>query len=238
MKRTSKILFGIIAGLVVVVMALAVGARMYVGSVIGSGKDREARMELSGTRAERSFEESEFDRIEISGAWQMEVRRGDNYRVHVAADEALLDKVSVERRGTTLNIEAEKWGWHEDARLRAELVMPNLSGLSASGGVDVEIADFVESDLKLDIAGAAHVEGHDNRIDRLVIIAEGASDIDFTSSKVVNADVRMDGAGNVDLTMDGGELVGRIGGVGSVTYAGEVSNESVRFDGLGSVERR
>lgn len=47
-----------------------------------------------------------------------------------------------------------------------------------------------------------------------------------------------DGAGNVDLTMDGGELFGRIGGVGSVTYAGEVSSESVRFDGLGSVERR
>lgn len=33
MKRTSKILFAVIAGLVVVVIALAIGARMYVGSL-------------------------------------------------------------------------------------------------------------------------------------------------------------------------------------------------------------
>ncbi len=40
---------------------------------------------------------------------------------------------------------------------------------------------------------------------------------------------------------DGGpavELTGRIEGVGSLRYAGPVSREDVRLDGLGSVERR
>lgn len=239
MKQTTKIVLAIIGVLVVAVVGLAVYARVTLDSLLTDADGAGERVELSGTRIERSFDVADFEQIEVRGGWQVAVREGADFDVRIETDEALLELVSVERTGDTLEIGSQrKWYWNEDARLRATVTMPTLSALRVAGGADVDIAGFSGGALALGISGAADVTAADAAWDRLAVQVSGAANVDFTAGRVTDAEVRLDGAGNVELTMGGGELTGRIAGVGSITYGGEVSRESVDIDGLGSVERR
>jgi hypothetical protein len=224
--------------LVVAVIILAAWARMSVGNVLEETGDGRSGVELSGTRIERSFEVGEFTGIEVRGGWRVTVVQGAEVSVAVTADKALMDRITVERSGDTLELGAREWVLHHDARLEAKVTVPSLSRFVVRGGADARIRGFSGDELSVEVAGAADIDGENNRFEQLNLTVEGAGDLDFTTSSAVHAMVTLDGAGNVALTMAGGELTGSIGGVGSVTYGGEVSREAIRVDGVGSVERR
>jgi hypothetical protein len=238
-KQTTKVVLAIIGALVLAVVGLGVYARVTVGNLLADAGEAGERVELSGTRIERSFDVEEFEEIEVSGGWEVSVREGSSFDVLIETDEALFDLLSVERRGETLRIGSEqKWYWDEKARLRATITMPSVSALRVAGGADVDLDGFTGELLAIGISGAADVTADDSVWDRLEVQVSGAANVDFADSRVTDAEVRLDGAGNVELTMAGGELTGRIGGVGSITYGGEVARESVDIGGVGSVERR
>lgn len=237
MKGTTKIVLGIIGALVVIVIALAIGARVVVDNMLSSGGEGDS-IELSGNRIERSFDLEEFSAIEVTGGWQIAVTQGDSYAVTVSADEALMEHIVVERQGDALRVGADRWRWSSEGRLRLEVTTPRLSRIDVDGGADVRLSGVQTDSLRIDIDGAGNITATDARVERLEVGVEGAANVDFVESSVVNADIRMSGAGNVEITMAGGELAGRIEGVGSVTYGGEVSRNTIRVDGLGSVERR
>ena len=237
MKGTTKIVLGIVGALVIIVIALAIGARVVVDSILSSGGEDDA-IELSGNRIERSFDLRDFTEIEVTGGWQIAVTQGDSYGVTVTADEALMEHIIVEREGDALRVGADRWRWSNEGRLRLEVTTPQLSRINVDGGADVRLSGLRTDSLRIDIDGAGNITATDTQVERLEIEVDGAANVDFVESAVVNADIRMSGAGNVEITMAGGELAGRIEGVGSVTYGGEVSRRTIRVVGLGSVERR
>ncbi|MFP4373224.1 MAG: GIN domain-containing protein [Spirochaetaceae bacterium] len=237
MKGTTKIVLGIVGVLVLVVIALAIGARVVVGNVLSSGSEGDP-IELSGTRIERSFDVRDFSAIDVRGGWQIAITEGDSYSVTVSADEALMERIIVERDGDALRVDADRWRWSNEGRLRLEVTTPRLSRIDVDGGADVRLSGLRADSLRIGIDGAGNITGTDSRIERLAVEVDGAANVDFVESSVVHADIRMSGAGNVEITMAGGELTGRIEGVGSVGYGGEVSRRTIRVDGLGSVERR
>ena len=237
MKGTTKIVLGIIGALVIIVIALAIGARVVVDNMLSSSGEGDA-IELSGNRIERSFDLQDFSAIEVTGGWQIMVTEGDSYEVTVSADEALMEHLIVERQGDALRVGADRWRWSSEGRLRLEVTTPRLSRIDVDGGADVRLSGLQTESLRIDIDGAGNITAADARVERLTVEVDGAANVDFVESSVVNADIRMSGAGNVEITMAGGELAGRIEGVGSVTYGGEVSRRTIRVDGLGSVERR
>ena len=238
MKQTTKIVLAIVGVLVVIVIGLAVGARVVIDNMLTDTGGGEPAVELSGNRIERSFDVAGFTDIEIEGGWQVFVTRGEGYDVAVTADEALMEHVVVERQGETLRVDAERWSWSRDGSMRVEVTMPELSGIAVNGGADVAIREMDTEALRIEVAGAGNITGTGSRIGLLEVEVEGAANVDFVESSVVDADIRMSGAGNVELTMAGGELAGVIEGVGSVTYGGEVSRRTITVEGLGSVERR
>ncbi len=54
---------------------------------------------------------------------------------------------------------------------------------------------------------------------------------------MINADLRYKGVYKIELSMAGGELTGKIKGVGKVIYDGEVQKESIHKDGPGMIIR-
>jgi len=237
-KTTTKIVFGIIGALAIAVIALAITARVSLERVLTAGEGGGEEVELTGTRVEREYDIRDFTDIEVRGGWQISVTQGEEFAVGVGADEALIDRITVERDGDTLVVGSERWSWANDAHLRLDVVVPQLSLLSVEGGADVQLSGLDAERFEIEVDGAGDIRGTDARIGELEIEIDGAANVDFVESRVTTADVRISGAGEVALTMAGGELTGRISGVGSITYAGEISRESVDIDGLGSVERR
>ena len=231
MKRSQIALLsvgGILAGIVIVSVVSARIALSHGGTEF---LDSEAIAGGAGLRG--------FDGVEVTGRWQVNVSRGDDWRVDLSYPEDLEDRIKVRLRGDRLWLEFKSGApWNEPGLpVSADIVMPELEEVEVRGAAMVEVSGFRGRRLEIDIAGAARIEGRDGRYDELELSVAGASDIDLRGIAVTDAEIDLAGASNITLTMDGGALSGSMAGAGSIEYYGSVSSESVHVAGAARVER-
>ena len=231
MKRSQIALLsvgGILAGIVIVSVVSARIALSHGGTEF---LDSETIAGGAGLRG--------FDGVEVTGRWQVNVSRGDDWRVDLSYPEDLEDRIKVRLRGDRLWLEFKSGApWNEPGLpVSADIVMPELEEVEVRGAAMVEVSGFRGRRLEIDIAGAARIEGRDGRYDELELSVAGASDIDLRGIAVTDAEIDLAGASNITLTMDGGALSGSMAGAGSIEYYGSVSSESVHVAGAARVER-
>ncbi len=145
---------------------------------------------------------TDFDRLQVSHAFDVTVRQGEPYRVVIEVDEAVLPHLQVDRQGSTLRIGIEP-GWRifrGPTTLRAEVTLPQLAGLTASGASRVNLSGFDSSDaLEITASGASRVNGQINARDT-TIAASGASEIDLRGAF---QDLAVEASGASNVTLDG-----------------------------------
>ena len=231
MKRSQIALLVAGGALAGVVIASVVSAR------IALSPDHSAF--LDGAQVWGNVELREFREIDVAGQWQVNVRRGDDWRVEFSYPDSLEDRVKVGLAGERLRLRFDSRSWWEepDFPATADIIMPELEELDLKGASRVVMLGFRGPRLEIDIAGVTQLEGHDSRYDELELSVAGASHIDLRGVTVTDADLDLAGASKVTLTMNGGKLSGSMAGGGSVEYYGPVSEESIRLAGLSRVER-
>lgn len=233
-KRTNTILLaGVIAALLVVT-----GTVFFARSLLADVFERSESIELSGERVERTYNVDAFSEVAVSGGWRLTISEGTGHSLRITGDSVLVDGASVEVEGRTLVLRAEGIAAPFEGGLQAEIQLPRLEAIRATGGSDILLRDVSAEELSITNSGASNVRAEGGTVRHLEVDSEGAANVEFSSAEVHSANILLEGAGNVELTMTGGELTGRIGGVGNVEYAGTVARETIRIDGLGSVERR
>jgi hypothetical protein len=178
--------------------------------------------ELSGQRTSRSYDLTDFDRIDVEGQWQITIERGDAWSVAVETPVEILDNVTVERDGDELSI-GYRGGWcgncfRDGNTLKATITMPDIESL--------------------DLSGAVALTGASSRFDTLSLDLSGAGSVDFSDVRVTDANVDVSGASNVKLQMAGGRLTGDMSGTANLEYSGMVSEERVEKSGFVNVRRR
>ena len=233
-KRTNHILLGALAVALVVVIGTILTAR----SILAQAVENVETIELSGTRIEREYAVEDFSRLAITGGWRVSISRGATQTLSISGDSALVNDVTVAVSDGLLSISSEGAAPAFDGGLSAEITVASLESLETIGGSDVRLRSLNQEELRIRNHGASNVQAEGLVVRRLRLESEGAGNFDFTDARVHSAEVVMEGAGNVEVTMDGGELTGRISGLGNVEYGGSVARESIRVDGVGSVERR
>ncbi|MBX2850086.1 MAG: DUF2807 domain-containing protein [Acidiferrobacterales bacterium] len=185
---------------------------------------------------------SDFNAVNVSGAWQIELSQGDSWSVEVSNLEENKDRISVYVSDNTLILKQKSsGGWFSNSgsrELSARVQMPALGRLSLSGAVDAEIAKFEGELLDINTAGAVDLKATGGRYNKVIVMTAGASEIDFKNILATQASVNTTGAGDVILTLDGGELTGTIIGAGSVDYYGTVSSESIKVIGAGDISHK
>ena len=180
---------------------------------------------------------SGFTGISSVGGWKITVRRGE-YDVAVRVGERSADDVRVEVRDGTLLLGVAPGMRAVTDTLEATVSLPRLDRLQIDGGAEVRLDEVVSDSLAVDVDGAASITATGGRYGRLEVEVDGAANVDFADTAVFDADIDLDGASNLSITMAGGTLTGYLRGVGNVSYGGEVADESVRVEGLGTVRAR
>lgn len=178
-----------------------------------------------------------FNRVQISGSWNVTIKQGPSYSVKITAPQDAIDKLLVENNGDLLTIGLKShWdSWHET--LKAEITMPNLTELKSSGSSDVTFSGFTSKSLKIDTSGSGDIQGNNNNIENLSLETSGSCDVNLTKSTTTNADIHTSGSSNVKLTMTG-NLTGEISGSGSIIYYGKANLQSISISGSGKVLHR
>lgn len=201
---------------------------------------------------------SDFEALDISHAFKVEVVQGDTYRVIVHVDDNFVDDLEIVQQGAVLRIglKPEFRGGLTSATLEAEVTMPELSGIEVSGASQAEVSGFASNspfsgevsgasvlrgeieagDTHLDVSGAgsAELSGHG---DGLTIDVSGGSSVDLANYPVTDVIIDASGASSVTVNVSG-TLSVSASGASSVKYLGDPTLGSIDISGASNISPR
>jgi hypothetical protein len=171
----------------------------------------------SGVVVTQVLDFAQFERISVRNAFQVNIRQGDRYSVIVEVDEAVLPYLQVIKQENTLQIGLERGiGVRGNMRLRAEVIMPRLTGIRASGASRADFAGFRSTDaLEMQASGASTLQG----------AIDGG-----------NTEIEASGASHVTLGGVYQELRVRASGASRITLTGEGQDASIHGSGASTVD--
>ena len=198
-----------------------------------------AQVEVQGEQIVSRLNLQGFQEIEAAGKWRIDLRQGEEWQVELTYPDALARHVRSGLQGNRLLLDFDPPLWQDGPEFpaSAQIVMPALELADIKGYSRVKLQGFEGERLELDIKGNAVIEGRGGSYRNLGLSAAGLSEVDLSGIVVRDADVRIAGNTRVVLSMGGGSLSGYLRGAGSLSYSGQVSEESVRVAGIARVKR-
>jgi hypothetical protein len=236
-------MFNLRIPILLVVMALLAGCA--VGSITGSGKI---------VTHDETF--TDFNRLDISDGFFVDVQQGDSFSVVIRVDDNLVEYLQVVKRGSTLQIGLKPGRIYDllDATLEADVTMPELTGLDLSGGSHVTLSGFKSVQaLDADLSGGSHLQGvveaGDARFEisggshvtlsgsagDLMVNASGGSHARLADLAVADAEVDASGGSHVTVNPSG-SLDADASGGSQVRYLGSPTLGRIDADGSSSIK--
>lgn len=233
-------------------LAAAIAASAAVSACQAHGED-------SGATIARTYQVSNFQKIEVAGPYDVEVRTGANPGVAAHGSENLLEHTVVEVNGDKLLIRPEhstglfNFGWSNHGKASFTVTVPQLSGATIAGSGNIRVdqvhgnsfdgavagsgdlslgATEVQS-LKFSIAGSGGVKSGTGRTQSAEYEIAGSGDIDASAVQAQQAKISIAGSGGVRAQATGTADV-NIMGSGDVDVHGGAKC-SITKAGSGSV---
>ena len=173
----------------------------------------------SGDIVTKTFDYQDFDAIDASHGFSLDVTEGDEYSISVSVDDNVLDRLNVRKDGDTLKIGLDPGGYTR-MNLVARVTMPSLNKIEFSGGTRGDISGFISTyDFEVDLSGGSWAI-IDGSAGDLVIDASGGSHFDFSEFTVNDADVVLSGGSNGSVYV-GGRLDADLSGGAHLDYYGD-----------------
>jgi len=135
----------------------------------------------------------DFDEIDISGAVDVTVVKGDRY--NVSFSEGTEDNYRVYTEGSTLRVDLkdDEWNWRKNIRFkkaRLTVTMPSLTRFEFTGVGDVTLDNIRSEYLTIESLGAAKINCINLRIDNLTVDISGATELTMSGKgSSMDADV-------------------------------------------------
>jgi len=142
-------------------------------TIVGSGKPVTNEVKLA-----------DFTAVEVSSAFIVKVTRADAFRVTVTADDNVIERVKVTKRGSTLEISLDNGKNYElrGTTLMATITMPALEAVTLSGATQATLEGFKsDKDFKAKLTGASTMAGG-LEAGKLELEAMGASKVTLKGS--------------------------------------------------------
>jgi hypothetical protein len=164
----------------------------------------QSRAEDGGPMTKRSYQVGGFERIQVAGPFDVQVRTGSAPSVSASGPSKLLDRLVVEVKGDRLVIHTKEhhglfnWGSHSNGSATLQVTVPALSGadIAGSGGISV---DKVRGDnFNGAVAGSGDLTIDSLDVQSLKLAIGGSGDIRAQSGQAAQADYSIAGSGGID----------------------------------------
>lgn len=131
----------------------------------------------------QTYDFTGFNTIEVDGAIEASVIRGNTYAINVESSALDIFKASLENDSVLrLSVARGGYGTHN-----VEITVPDLDHLNVRGASEVELVGFFDN-LDLGVYGASKVDtDDDSSIDTLRVVAMGASKVDVKVMSLLDA---------------------------------------------------
>jgi hypothetical protein len=173
-----------------------------------------------------------FDRVQVDGMYHVVITCGKPYSLNLEGDNNIVPLVITEVKDRVLHIYTNQ-SISPQLLLTAEINLPDLKGLGASGSTQITLDSVDNQTLDIELSGAAQFIGS-GKTQMLTITAAGSVQVNTELLLSRNAKVQMSGAGSVKLNVQE-SLDVTIAGVGNVEYTGGATVTHQDISGLGSI---
>jgi len=210
----------------------------------------------SGNLETEEYAFANFTRVEISSAFEFEIRQSSSYGINVTADDNVIDYVQVSQDGQTLKIRVGGVPSFRRVTLKASVTMPQLGGLTVSGASRGTVSDFsctdavsiavsgasrvtgdiTAGDIEFDVSGASTVQ-LEGSADDMVAIISGASCFSLGDFTVNNANVNVSGASTGTINLDG-RLDANVSGASTLLYIGDPIMGAINVSGASTLKKK
>lgn len=221
-------------GFLVFAVALIIGFIAVSFYVRPSVKDKhEVKSEAYKTEV-REF--SDFTGIDASGALNIVVVVGKDFKVELESTDKDLNEIETNLDGNTLKIYSKKeWSASKNS-VAVRISMPILESIEISGNSNGVISNVNSKEFSLTINGASSVKVN-GEAEVAKITANGASKIEAENLRTENTTVEMNGASkaliNVSNFLDANAY-----GASSISYTGSPKNVKQNTSGASSVSQK
>ncbi len=141
----------------------------------------------------RIYEFEDFTGLEIGSAFEVDIRKGDKYKVIIYGSEDEIDEIRLVKDGNLLDIRYNKETYDFSKRsrknIKVKIIMPEITDIKASGASKIYINEFDGSSLALDLSGVSYTEV-DSDFEDIKASVGGASELELKGSgKELRADI-------------------------------------------------
>ncbi len=117
-------------------------------------------MNGSGNVVDRDIDVSEFNSLNASGVFTLDVKQAEAYRVTLSIDDNLISRVRFTQEHKTLKLDIEAPASFFPSSLKVTISMPQIIGLNLSDGANATISGFKSSQpFSLFLSGKSTLEG-------------------------------------------------------------------------------
>jgi hypothetical protein len=165
---------------------------------------------LEGPTEDRDYEVGEFERLELSGPFDVVVSTGSPPSVRASGSQSALDALSVEQDGDRVAIDWDG-GWACD--LEVAVTVPALKSVRMTGSGDVSVDRVKGDSFECATNGSGDLDVEEIEVQRLKLRSVGSGDLRIDKLRSADIEASLTGSGDLDivaiestalkLTMDG-----------------------------------
>jgi DUF4097 and DUF4098 domain-containing protein YvlB len=195
----------------------------------------------AGPQVSRNFTVDQFDRIEVSGPYKVDVRTGAGPSVSASGSESLVERMVVQVEGGRLRIHPRKeegrmkiWGNH--GQVEVQVTVPNLRGAEIAGAGDITIDKVQGDSFEATIRGSGDIQIETAQTRSLAASVSGSGDIRASTGNADAVDLKIGGSGDINTQgLTARSASATIMGSGHIS-ARATDTAAVRIMGSGDVE--
>ena len=145
-------------------------------AIVTSYRAHRSHVGDDGPNIERTFEVGEFERLDVAGPMDVEVRTGSSASVEASGAERAIDKLRVEQQDDRLLIGCEG---DIDADVTVLITVPRLAGARLSGSGDVSVDRIKNDSFECSSSGSGDLSIDEIDVEKLKLSISGSGDVDI-----------------------------------------------------------
>ena len=202
----------------------------------------QVRAENGGAPISRNYQVGNFQKIEVVGPYDVQVRTGTNPGVSARGSEKLLERTTVELQGDKLVIRPQRhggwfnFGWSSHGKAEFVVTVPQLRGATIAGSGDITVDQVHGDSFEGTVAGSGGLNLGSANVQWLKLTIAGSGAAKAAAGKVQNGEYEIAGSGDVDArSVQADQAKVSIAGSGSVR-AQATKTADVSIMGSGDVD--
>jgi len=143
----------------------------------------------------RALNFSNFERVEVEGYIDVEIKRGTEFRVEKTGSSNIIRHLEINQYGSVLNIDMEDGHFNLKTKPRVIITMPELKSLKLSGASECKLGNFAGESFNFECNGASRA----------------TMSVDYSEIQV-----NMSGAGNLEISGSSKNLNSYLSGASNI----------------------